>query len=84
MMLLDPGVTSAQRWLLGVLRAQMKYSPGSGVPAPGNICSRPLRFKLGGRPVLSARLNVEKRLDPNENGRKFEPRRVLKPFFVIL
>ena len=24
-----------------------------------------------------------KRLDPNENGRKFEPRRVSKPFSVI-
>ena len=59
MMLLDPGVPSAQRWLLGVLRAQMKYSPGSGVPAPWNTYAMPLRFKLGGRPVLSARLNVE-------------------------
>jgi hypothetical protein len=25
-----------------------------------------------------------KRLDPNENGRKFEHRRVLKPFFGVL
>ena len=29
------------------------------VPAPGNIYATPLRFKLGGRPVLSARFNVE-------------------------
>jgi hypothetical protein len=29
------------------------------VPAPGNIDVMPLRFKLGNRPVLSARLNVE-------------------------
>ena len=31
MMLLDPGVPSAQKWLVGVLRAQMKYSPGAGL-----------------------------------------------------
>jgi hypothetical protein len=32
----------------------------TAVPAPGNIyCAMPLRFKLGGRPILSARLNVE-------------------------
>jgi hypothetical protein len=29
------------------------------VPAPANIYVMPLRFKLGGRPVLSARFNVE-------------------------
>ena len=29
------------------------------VPAPGNIYVTPLRFKLGGRHVLSARFNVE-------------------------
>eukprot|EP01046_Picozoa_sp_COSAG06_P014324 COSAG06_NODE_886_length_11771_cov_13.431203_17_plen_183_part_00 len=29
------------------------------VPAPGNICAMPLKFTLGGRPVLSARLNVD-------------------------
>jgi hypothetical protein len=29
------------------------------VPAPGNIYVTPLRFKLGGHPVLSARFNVE-------------------------
>jgi hypothetical protein len=29
------------------------------VPAPGNIYVTPLRFNLGGRPVLSAHLNVE-------------------------
>jgi|EP01046_Picozoa_sp_COSAG06_P049132 hypothetical protein len=29
------------------------------LPAPGNVYVKPLRFKLGGRPVLSARLNVE-------------------------
>jgi hypothetical protein len=28
-------------------------------PAPGNIYVTPLRFKLGGRPVLSTRFNVE-------------------------
>jgi hypothetical protein len=34
---------------------------GSGeiVPAPGNIYATPLRFKLSGHPVLSARFNVE-------------------------
>ena len=31
----------------------------TAVPAPGNIYATPLRFKLGGRPVLSARFNVE-------------------------
>jgi hypothetical protein len=30
-----------------------------GVPAPANIYVMPLRFKLGGRLVLSAHLNVE-------------------------
>jgi hypothetical protein len=41
----------------------------------------PVRFKQGsGRPVLSALLNELKRLDPNETGRKFEPR----PFSLIL
>jgi hypothetical protein len=29
------------------------------VSAPGNIYVTPLRFELGGRPVLSARFNVE-------------------------
>jgi hypothetical protein len=29
------------------------------IPAPGNIYVTPLRFKLGGRRVLSARFNVE-------------------------
>jgi hypothetical protein len=29
------------------------------VPAPGNIYATPLRFKLGGHPILSARFNVE-------------------------
>ena len=44
------------------------------VPAPGNIqyYATPLRFKLGGRRVLSARFNVE-------TGREIEPRRVSKP-----
>jgi hypothetical protein len=31
-------------------------------------------------PFLSAHFGMLKRLDPNENGRKFEPRRVSKPF----
>jgi hypothetical protein len=31
----------------------------SEVPAPGNIYATPLRFKLGGHPVPSARFNVE-------------------------
>eukprot|EP01046_Picozoa_sp_COSAG06_P053286 COSAG06_NODE_9175_length_1967_cov_5.091481_2_plen_78_part_00 len=31
----------------------------SAVAAPGNIYATPLRFKLGGHPVLSARFNVE-------------------------
>ena len=31
----------------------------SRVPAPGNIYATPLRFKLSGHPVLSARFNVE-------------------------
>ena len=50
------------------------------VPAPGNAYVTPLRFKLGGRPVLSAHLDVETAGSPSENGWKFEPRRVLKPF----
>jgi hypothetical protein len=29
------------------------------VPAPGNVYVARLRFKLGGRPVLSARFNIE-------------------------
>jgi hypothetical protein len=29
------------------------------VPAPANMYVTPLRFKLGGRPMLSAHLNVE-------------------------
>jgi hypothetical protein len=29
------------------------------LPAPGNIYATPLRFKLGGRPVLSAGFNVK-------------------------
>ena len=33
--------------------------PRTAVPAPGNIYVTPLRFKLGGHPVLSARFNVE-------------------------
>eukprot|EP01046_Picozoa_sp_COSAG06_P071704 COSAG06_NODE_20633_length_787_cov_1.216570_1_plen_146_part_10 len=32
---------------------------GLSVPAPGNIYVTPLRLKLGGRPILSARLSVE-------------------------
>jgi hypothetical protein len=31
----------------------------AAVPAPGNIYVTPLRFKLSGRPILSAHLNVE-------------------------
>ena len=31
----------------------------SHLPAPGNIYVTPLRFKLSGHPVLSARFNVE-------------------------
>jgi hypothetical protein len=43
------------------------------------ICSyvMALRFKLGGRPVLSAHLNVETARF-KRNGRKFMPRRVSK------
>ena len=33
--------------------------PSKLVPAPGNIYATPLRFKLSGHPVLSARFNVE-------------------------
>ena len=32
---------------------------GEHVPAPVNVYVMPLRFKLGGRPVLSAYLHVE-------------------------
>jgi hypothetical protein len=38
---------------------------GAAVPAPGNIYATPLRFKLGGHPVLSARFN-EWQLPPPE------------------
>ena len=31
----------------------------AAVPAPGNVYATPLRFKLSGRPILSAHLNVE-------------------------
>ena len=39
------------------LVSSVQYS--SLIPAPGNIYVTPLRFKLGGRHVLSARFNVE-------------------------
>jgi hypothetical protein len=41
------------------LGASISTTSRPAVPAPGNIHVMPLRFKLGGRPVLSARLNVE-------------------------
>jgi len=50
-----------------------------GVRAPGNLYVTPLRFKLRGRRVLSARLNVET-AGSDENGQKFELGRVSKPF----
>jgi hypothetical protein len=54
----------------------------SAVPAPGNIYATPLRFKLGGRPVLSARFNVET-AGSERNGWKFEPRRVETVFAIF-
>ena len=51
-----------------------------GLPAPVNIYVTPLRFKLGGRPILRAHLNVE--TAGSENGRKFELR-CLETVFVI-
>jgi hypothetical protein len=52
------------------------------LPAPRNIHATPLRFKLDGRPVLSAHLNVET-AGSDENGLEFELRRVSKLDFVI-
>jgi hypothetical protein len=37
----------------------MDDTDATGLPAPENTYDTPLRFKLGGRPVLSAHLNVE-------------------------
>jgi hypothetical protein len=54
-----------------------------GVRAPGNLYVTPLRFKLGGRPVLSARLNVET-AGSDETAQKFELGRVSKPFCDFL
>ena len=50
-----------------------------GVRAPGNLYVTPLRFKLRGRRVLSARLNVET-AGSDETAQKFELGRVSKPF----
>eukprot|EP01046_Picozoa_sp_COSAG06_P040454 COSAG06_NODE_4898_length_3874_cov_26.346755_4_plen_79_part_00 len=40
-------------WPLGI------ETDAASLPAPGNIYATPLRFKLSGHPVLSARFNVE-------------------------
>ena len=50
------------------------------VPAPAEhiTCHIPLRFKLGGRPILSAELNVEMEQVPvHDAGRRLRRRRVL-------
>ena len=36
-----------------------RRAAGHAVPTPANIYAMPLRFKLGGRPILSTHLNVE-------------------------
>ena len=51
MTLIDPGVPSAQRWLLSILRNQMKFTPGAGLAmdrqdhcvgfSPGALVSSP-------------------------------------------
>ena len=50
---------SSWRVLLQVAAGCLATSGGLMVPAPGNEYATPLRYKLGGRPVLSARFNVE-------------------------
>jgi hypothetical protein len=67
----------------GIISVVERYTPFFKMYRPyllrGIYMQTPLRFKLGGRHVLSAHLNVET-AGSERNGQKFEPRRVSKPF----